>query len=179
MSKKEYIIQLFLDAPEKEFHIRELARKAGVSAMAARKYLLELKNKKLVTERLTKLRAKNYRANLDNPLMKEEIKHSIIKKLFDCGLIDYLNKEFNLPAIFLFGSAAKGEATSTSDLDIFVYTQTRKEPDTERFSKRLGRPLQIFVMNEREFEDLKKKNPHLANAILNGIPLAGFLEVFK
>jgi predicted nucleotidyltransferase len=173
------IKEIFLEMPEAEFHIREIAGMLKINPMTARKYLIQLKNEDFVTEIPSKLKVKNYRLNAENPLVKEEKKNHIIRKLMESGLIEYLNRQLNQPAIVLFGSAAKGEDTSMSDIDMFVYSETKKEINAESYEKKIKRRLQLFMMNEKEFEENKKRNKHLINNILNGTVISGFIEVFK
>ncbi len=98
-----------------------------------------------------------------------------IKQLFDSGLIDFLTKEFSNPAIIVFGSYSKGEDIENSDIDLYMETPKKQEPDLKRFEKVLKRKIQLFA-----FSNIHKiPNPELSNNIINGVLLNGFLEVFK
>ena len=174
---KELVLRWFLRSPEREFHIRQIAKIIGVTPMSARKYLLELKTEGFITEAPTKFRAKNYQANTDDPLFQEELRHHHIQNIIRSGLLGTLNKELSLPTVIFFGSAAKGEDTSASDVDIFVLSETKKQISLELYEKALGRRIQLFLLNSKEFDALKKKNKHLVNNIINGICLSGYLEV--
>ncbi len=178
MSKK-LVLVAFLQFPEREFHIRQIAKIVGVTPMSARKYLLELKKEGLIIEAPTKFRAKNYRANADNPLFREELRHHHVQNIIQSGLLDTLNKELSLPVVVLFGSAAKGEDTSASDMDLFILSEIKKQISLEPYEKALGRRIQLFLMNSTEFDLLKKKNKHLVNSIINGMCLSGYLEVLS
>lgn len=177
MSKNTIKI-LFMDYPEKIFHIREIAKRISVNPMTARKYLTELKEEEFVIEVPSKLKVKDYKLNIENDFARLEKMFYNIKKIFSSGLIDFLNKELAYPGIILFGSMAKGEDNSDSDIDLFVYSETKKELEFGTYEKKLKKNIQLFLMNRKEFERNKEKNKNLINNILNGIKISGFIEVF-
>jgi predicted nucleotidyltransferase len=73
----------------------------------------------------------------------------------------------------MFGSYSRGEDVESSDIDIYLETPSKEEIKLEQFEKELGRSIQIF-----RFKNIQQvKNKDLANNIINGITLNGFLEV--
>jgi predicted nucleotidyltransferase len=115
-----------------------------------------------------------YTADRSNEKCLLEKKLFNIRQLYDSGLINHLKLELHNPAIIVFGSYSKGEDIEDSDIDIFIET-TRKEFDLNKFEKILSRKIQIFA--HKSINEVK--NTHLANNILNGVVLNGYLEVFK
>jgi len=98
-----------------------------------------------------------------------------LKILFESQLIEYLKIEFNNPGIILFGSFAKGEDIEKSDIDLYLETPSKKQVNLEKYEKKLDREIQII-----QNKGLKEiSNIHLANNIINGVILNGFIEVFK
>ena len=97
-----------------------------------------------------------------------------IKSIYTSGLFDYLIIEYSNPLIVLFGSYAKGEDIENSDIDIYLQTPAKKSLNLEKFEKLLERKIQIFNYNSIK----SVENKELANSIINGIVLNGFLEVF-
>ncbi|MCL2295834.1 MAG: nucleotidyltransferase domain-containing protein [Methanomassiliicoccaceae archaeon] len=84
--------------------------------------------------------------------------------MFDYSLVDQvvekIAEEFNPELIIVFGSAAKGEAGSQSDLDVLVIMDTelsyyKRAPEVRR--KLLGIPLamDILVATPEEFHTYK------------------------
>ena len=171
------ILAPFLENPYTKFHIRELARMLKLNPMTIRKYLEKMSRENILKTEKDKGKVKNYWANMENVLFKEYKKFYSITKIIDSGLLDFLNEEFLYPTIILFGSAAKGEDFEKSDLDVFILSNTKKEVDLERFEKKVNRKIQLFVMTSKEFKKSKRENPQLINNIINGIKLAGFIEV--
>src|SRR3989344_1214877 len=95
-----------------------------------------------------------------------------IKKIRSSGILEHLITQLRQPlAIFIFGSYAKSENTRKSDIDLFIITNTKQPIDTQHFEKKLHAPIQLFVHTPAEVEQLKQKNPHLINNVLNGIRL--------
>ena len=96
----------------------------------------------------------------------------------DSKLLDYLEHEFNYPkAIILFGSFAKAENISTSDIDLLIVSSEKKKVDFSKFEKKLRYKIQLFVHSQKEIERFKKENKELINSWINGITLYGFFEV--
>ena len=168
----------FIEDPNGWFHIREIAKLAGLSPTTATSYLEDFRKRGIL---LRKKERNNvlYKANSESYNYKDLKLYYNIKKFRDSGLINFLNEEFNYPkAIILFGSFRKAENTKESDVDLFILSPIKKEASLENFEKKLKHKIQLFVYSREEFDNLKKKNKELLNNILNGISLDGFLEVF-
>ena len=80
-------------------------------------------------------------------------------------------------AIILFGSAARGEMTEDSDLDILVIKKTKKSfTDRMRDMRsmiRTSTPLDIIVLTPQEAKSLPKKNSFFAQILEEGKLLYG------
>ena len=96
-----------------------------------------------------------------------------LRKIHASGLISFLQEELSNPAIVVFGSYAKGEDIEESDIDLYIETLSKKKIDVVKYEKDIGRKIQLFTY--RKFCDIENKE--LANNIVNGIILVGFLEV--
>jgi len=172
------IIRHFFDEPEKEFHMREIARLAGMSPSTASKRLSTLARDGLLTSAETK-GMKIFKANSRNPSFRDAKLFYNISRIRSSGLVDYISEELNPKAIILFGSFRKGDNVPGSDIDIFVETASKKDIDLSDFERRLGNSIQLFLMKSSEIASMKKNNKELLNNIANGISLEGFLEVIK
>lgn len=178
MYEKIDILKPFFEEPNREFHIRELARILKINHMTAKKYLEQLKKEGLLLETESKY-VKNYRANIDNEKFREYKRFFNIQNLIDSGLINFLDREFAYPTIVVFGSFEKGEDSINSDIDIFILSETKKELNLEQFAKKLKRKIQLHVFSEKEYEKLKKINPYLVNNLANGRVLRGHFYIIK
>ena len=173
------IINLFIENPEKEYHVREIARKLRKSPTTVSKLLKEYeKNGLLISER--KMNHLVFKANTGNRIYKIEKLHYNLTIIVKSGLLDYLINQYNHPeAIILFGSFAKADNNINSDIDLFILTPTKKELILSKYEKKLGHPIQILTASRKDIENMKTQNKELLNNIINGIPLEGSLEVFR
>ena len=171
--------QLFIENPEKEYHVRELARFLEKSPTTISNKLKSLTKDNFLIFRQERGHSL-YKANTENQKYKQiKISHNT-EALRKSGLIDFLIDEYNYPeAIILFGSYAKGENNQNSDIDLVIITPNKKEIDFLKFEKKLKHDIQLFIFSKEDIINLKKKNKELLNNFINGIVLYGFLEIFK
>lgn len=95
-----------------------------------------------------------------------------LKQAYESGLADFLEKEFAGATIILFGSYARGEDTSTSDIDIAVIGRKAKKTDLSAFEKALERAININF-----YESWEKIHKNLKENLCNGTVLAGRIEL--
>lgn len=172
-SIKEKIKEYFFIFPEKRLRLRQIERELKLSFPSVVRYC-----KELLEEDILKIYeisgVKFYTSNFNNPKYKLEKKLFNLKSLYESELIEHITNNYDNPPIILFGSYAKGEDLSDSDIDIFIET-TQKIKNLQKFEKILKRNIQIF--GEKSIKHIK--NPHLANNIINGIKINGSFKVFK
>lgn len=173
------IFTYFIESPEKEFYIRELARKTKKSPTTISKYLRQLKRGNLVKSE-KKFNHILYKSNQENPLYRQKKIFYNIEKLQKSGLIEYLQEQLNFPeAVILYGSFAKGENIKKSDIDILAVSILKKEVNLERFEKILSHKIHLFIHSKNEIEKMKEKNKELLNSFINGTILYGYWELFR
>jgi len=170
------IINYFMNEPEREFHVRELAKLTKRSPTTVSKYLKQLeKSNILISEK--KLNHLFFKANSENPSFKDKKLFYNIKMIRNSGLIKFLNDKYDPEAIILFGSFAKAENIERSDIDILVITPSKKEISLEKYERKLKHRIQLFLHSKNDFKSMKNKN--LLNNFINGIKLEGYWELFK
>ena len=165
-------MKIFFEEPSKEFNVREVARILGISPATASKELKRLAQEKFLNER--KERVFNlYKANLESDAYRDLKIHYNVRKLRESGLVDALDRFYLKPTVVLFGSAASGIDTESSDFDMLIVSEKTKEfPDVKRFEGKINRKLQLLVVR-----DVKKlRNEHLINNVLNGIVIEGRIK---
>ncbi len=173
------VLEYFIKEPEKEFHVRQLSKILKKSPTTISKYLKELEKKRILkSER--KLNHLLFKADTENKRFKQAKLDYNLRLLHDSGLIDYLIKQYNYPnAIILFGSFAKAENTSKSDVDVLIISPVKKQISLKKFEKKIGFDIQVFIHSKKEIDKIKVKNKELLNNWINGITLYGFWEVFN
>lgn len=172
---KKEILSYFFEEPNKEFYVREIANLLKKSPTTISKYLNQfMKQGILVSE--SKFGHLFFRAS-ENQKFKQEKLNFNLEKIRDSGILDFFEKELNYPdAIIVFGSFAKAENGKNSDLDFLVVTPVKKDLNFEKFEKKLGRNVQVFLYSKKQLSNLKNKE--LLNSFINGIVLKGYMEVF-
>ena len=170
---KKEIKDFFFTNPTTKLRVRQIERSVKVPLPSVIRYTTELE-KGGILKSTAIANVKFYSADRISKTFLIEKKFSNIKMLFLSGLMDFLVKELSNPLIIVFGSYAKGEDVENSDIDLYVETSVKNEIMLDKFEKKMQRRIQIFKY--KKIQDIKNKD--LANNIINGIILNGFLEVF-
>ncbi|MDI6806969.1 MAG: nucleotidyltransferase domain-containing protein [Candidatus Aenigmarchaeota archaeon] len=105
----------------------------------------------------------------------EEIKKAVSK--FKKGI----TKNFFVEKIIIFGSAARGEMTRHSDVDIIIVSKKYGRKDVFKITPKLygewhekqkiDYPVDILLFNEKEFNKLKKEVSIVSEALREGIEI--------
>jgi predicted nucleotidyltransferase len=165
------VLKEFLDDPLKKFFVRELSRNIKLAPTSTKIHLIELEKEGFINK--TKGLYTQYIANFDNEKFRFYKKINSLIKIQESGLINYLNEKASPNVIILFGSAAKGEDTIESDIDIYLNAET-KEINLKEYEKKLKRKIQLFI-----YQDINKIPKELRNNIMNGIKLDGYITIWN
>jgi predicted nucleotidyltransferase len=149
-----------------KIHVREYAKLANVSPPTASKTLELFYNEGLLRKEVDKLHHLYY-ANRASELFKD-LQQTYWKLKLE-NLLSYVEENMLNPVIILFGSIAKAELKKTSDIDIAVFTPSRKEVPLKHFEKELGREIQLFIFSNLEEVPIKLKNNILNGKLLRGM----------
>ncbi len=167
------VLNLFLDNPNTEFYLREIARKLKISTSTAKIALDILLEEKLVKEE-KKANLRLFRADLDSNVFR---KFKVIKNLKFIEKSNLVKKLLNdkIISIILYGSYAKGINVKESDIDILLIV---REKISFNLSNINNTELQLIQKTNKEFRELKQKdNPFYIEIITSGIPLYGELPI--
>lgn len=182
---------------QKWYYTRELAKLAKVSTWAVSRQFSKLVEEGMVLQR-AEGREKYYKLNLANPrtrklceLFETEKKEKFLKENRKLAwVLEDLKKRISdfLPeaqSIILFGSAARGEATLRSDIDVLVLVTNSEERKfkevmdsvdrlANEVSGRYPRKLVPVVMMMKDFEkSLKEQKRFAVDVQADGIVLFG------
>jgi len=173
-SIKDKMREYFFVHPAERLRVRQIERAVKVPLPSAIRYAKELEKEGILQSRdISGIRVFSADRNSKKFIIEKKLYN--IKELFNSGLVDYIIKNYSNPAIIIFGSYSKGEDTEKSDIDMYIETPSKNIIELKKFEKVLSRNIQTFI-----YPDIKKiPNPSLANNILNGIVLNGFVEVLK
>lgn len=163
----------FFTYPNKKLRIREIQRQAQLPITSVIRYTKELTQENIL-EKITIGKTVFYTANKTSKEYKRQKTLYNIQQLHTTGLLDTLIQKTHNSPIRLFGSYAHAEDTEESDIDIYIQTPEKITLNLQPYEKKLFREIQIF--SEKNITELKNKQ--LANNIINGIPLNGYIEVY-
>lgn len=171
---KQQIKEHFMKNPTERLRVRQIEKKLRLPLPSVIRYVKELQEENLLrSEEIGG--AKLYSAKRTSPSFILEKKLFNLKKLYQSGLVDYVIHELSNPTIVLFGSYSQGQDIEKSDIDIYIEYPTEKKIDLKKFEKILDKKIQLFI-----FPNIHKvPNKELANNIINGITLNGFVEPIK
>lgn len=159
---------------------RTIAKKLKVSPTAVAKALKGLKKENLIQIKKDKtMNLTLIELNLDNSKAIMLKRTENLKMIYESGIVEFLEDKFPGTAIILFGSYSYGydiwsedPDLHSSDIDIAIIGSKRKDINTKKFNKILER--EVIINFYPSFKSIHK---NLRNNILNGIVLAGGIEL--
>ena len=160
---KEKVLDFILWRPAEQFYEKEISETVGVSKSMINLIMTQLLKEKWVGIE-EKGRLNLFQANLDSVRVRSYKKNLTIDKLE--RLIKYLSGK--VEKLILFGSAAKGEDSATSDLDIMIVSGQELEIKKIRQLLPSDRQGQVIIKTADEFRELRVKNKVFYQAIIRG-----------
>lgn len=160
---------VFFENPAVEFHIRQMARMLGMSKTAVSYHVKSLIKHGIVMERkdvFTK-----YAANEQSKKYRISKLFYGLEKVTGSGVVEHLEEKTRPKAVVLFGSFAKAEFDSSSDIDIFVQA-SEETIELNSFERKLKHKIHLLFEPK-----LEKLSSELLNNIINGIKLSGQLKL--
>jgi len=170
---KQKIKEYFFMNPTKKLRVRQIELEVEVALPSAIRYSRELEEEGILTS-YEVAGVHLYSADRSSSMFLLEKKLFNYRTLAASDLIDFLVGYLSNPSIVVFGSYSLGEDIESSDIDLYIETSSKKKIDLKAFEKEFGRKIQVFVYNNIK----KVRNKELANNIMNGMLLHGYLEVF-
>jgi predicted nucleotidyltransferase len=158
-----------LGHPDEAYYLRQIVRQTGTAVGAVQRELQLLTAAGLV-RRTVQGRQVYFQANRDAPIFPE------LRGLFakTAGLVDILREGLaslggRVHVAFVFGSAARGEVRSTSDVDLFVIGEATFEAVVHALAsvqERLGRDVNPTVYPPVEFRAKVAARHHFVTRVL-------------
>lgn len=151
---QQRVLGILFGNPDRTFYANEIIRLAGVGTGAVQRELARLESAGLVTVARVG-NQKHYQASVASPVF-DELRALVLKT---SGLADVLRAALapmagRVDAAFIYGSIAKHEDTSSSDVDVMVISDSLRYPDIfpalESASERLGRAVNPTIYTRAE-----------------------------
>lgn len=168
---QQRVLALLFGQPERSFYAKELVRLAGSGSGAVQRELARLADSGLVT--VTRVgNQKHYQANAHSPVFAEL--HGLVVKTF--GVVDVLRQALlpladQINMALVFGSVARNEATSQSDIDLLVIADHIGFPELiERLSSAeatLGRKINPVIYSRAELQRKQNEGNHFVTTVFS------------
>jgi predicted nucleotidyltransferase len=165
------ILSTLYGDPDAAFYVRQIARRVAVSAGSVQRELITLADAGLISRSQIGSQV-FYRANRDHPAFAEL--HALLAKT--AGVFHQLAEALAplsraIEFAFVYGSFARGEEKSGSDVDLMVVGQVTLDQLLERLApaeRALGRPVNPAVYSSEEIRSKLKGGNHFLKAIQRG-----------
>ncbi len=165
-SNQQKILDFLLGHPEQQFYDRQIAGLAGLSKSGTNLALRKLAENKLLLK--TRRGRMNFYSLNDNLVLIKHLK--IMRHLVLLAPLVERLKPISLKVV-LFGSAATGEDTSESDIDLFILTREPKKVGRVLMGEPLREKIRSIVKSPQGYGQFKKDNKTLIGEINNGVVL--------
>lgn len=163
------ILRLLFATPEKELHLRDIARQSNMAVGGLQKEIQRLEGMELIVSRRDGNRL-YFRANEVHPIFPEI--HGIVEKTG--GLTDLLSEAIQgfdgIQLAFIFGSTASGEAKASSDVDFFTVGSVglrKLTPRLKDVSNSSGREINPYTINAKSFSEKARSGDAFIKSVLN------------
>lgn len=167
---QQRVLRLLLGFPDRTFFANEIIRHAGGGAGAIHRELEALTSAGILSEsRIGNQR--HFQANPNCPVFEEL--RSIIRKTF--GIADLLKNALQplsqqITLAFVYGSIARGEEKSGSDIDLLVISEALAYPDIfpilVTIEQQLARTVNPTIYKPSELEQKRDEGNAFINRIL-------------
>jgi predicted nucleotidyltransferase len=166
------LFRLLFDSHAPELHMREMERQSGLAIGTIQQDLKKLSALDLILSNRDGNRL-YYRANPNHPLFNE-IKNLVVKTT---GAIPLLTNAFHSKEVveqdisiaFIFGSIARNEEKSASDIDLMIIGNIGLRKISHLLSgmsERLGREINPHVLTPRDFKKKLSTQDHFLTQVL-------------
>ncbi len=168
--RKQLFGYFFLNS-EQRLHLREIARQINADpANLSRELERLVKEGVFCSEKKTHQR--DYYLNKNYPLFSEL--KSIVNKTMGikAALQNFLQGIPGVKKAFIYGSFARGEERSGSDIDVCLIVEKKSFSEQpllqgiEQVEKQLGRDISYVYFNEQEWEKKQRKNDSFVKGLL-------------
>lgn len=167
---RQRVLGVLYGNPDRSFYANEIIKLARSGTGAVQRELAQLSQAGLVTvERIG--RQKHYQANRSSPIF-QELRSIVLKTT---GLADVLRAVLEplsdqIIAAFVYGSVAKDQDTSSSDIDLMVISDVLSYGDVfgalESASEKLGRTVNPTVYSRGEINKrIQEKNAFVTRVL--------------
>lgn len=157
------ILEIFFQEPTTLHFIREIGKRIKLAPTSVRNNIKDMLKTGLILNKKARP-FDGFVANRDNDLFLFYKRVYNLYSLYE--LKQYIARRLYPKNIILFGSYSRGEDIESSDIDILIISNTKKELDVSGFEKKLKRKINIMTVS-----DLSKLDKAMQEKIKEGAVL--------
>jgi len=172
MSKEENVLELFFNESSKHWHFEDIVKKSRLTRDKVNKWLNRFMEEGIITKVKVKGKMAYYVSNFSNPSYKIRKRLYTLNIFYRKGFLNHL-MQIQARSVILFGSFARSDWNSESDIDVFIYGSAN-DFEQGKFERKLGREIHPFVCKNKR--DIKKFREGMLNNILSGYVVKGDLS---
>src|SRR3989344_2790113 len=169
-SKEERVLELFLNEPSKQWHFSQIVEAAKISEPSANKWLKNMLKGKLIQKIKPSGKMPYFIANFRHENYRSKKKIYALEKMYESGLLTKLQQLKNAKAVVIFGSFARSDWNTESDVDIFVLG----DPEDLRFGilwsglGLQGKARELQVHSYKSVEETRNIHSGLMKNVIKG-----------
>ena len=174
-SKKERVLELFFNEPSKHWHFSQIVGTAKVSEPSANKWLRQLLKENIIQRLKPRGKMPYFIGNFRYENYRNKKRIYAMQKLYETGLLMKLQQLKNAKTVVIFGSFARSDWNSQSDVDIFVLG----DPEDLRFGTLWsglgfhGKARELQVHSFKSVEETRKIHSGLMKNVVKGYFIKG------
>jgi predicted nucleotidyltransferase len=165
------LLSRFLMNEDREFYLRQLSSHFNLSPRHVSLELKNLQNIGIINKRIAG-NLHYYNINRRHPLFKE-LKSIFLKTI---GLKDVILRYLNgynerIQYAFIYGSMARGDAASDSDIDLMMIgdiSSRQISAEMIEAGNELQREINFSIFSLEEFKSRLRKKDHFVSSLMNG-----------
>ena len=172
-SKEDNVLELFFNESSKHWHFEEIVKKSKLSRDKVNKWLKKFLDEGIITKAEETGKLPYYLSNFSQPSYKNRKKLYALNLFKRKGLLNHLTALDKAQTVILFGSFARADWNTESDIDIFIYGKD-DEFEQRKYERLLKREIQTFTCKDKK--DLSKFREGVLKNILNGYIVKGNMD---
>ena len=175
-SKEDNILNIILEnSPLKHWHFEELVKQTKMTRRTVNKWLKLYQKEGLIKRIKEKEKFPYFICGINNSIYKSKKKFYALNQLYKSGLVNHLLSLEKVKTAIIFGSIAKGDWYKDSDIDLFIYGES-KGIDKHKYELNLKHDIELHIFKSKQ--EIKKVRTGLIKNIVDGYIIKGSIQDF-
>lgn len=165
-------MELFFNEPTKQLHFEEISKICSITRKPLVRWLKKFQKDNLINRIKPRGQMPYYVAKWANPEYKSKKRLFALEMLRKSGFIAHLMQLHKAKTVILFGSMARWDWYSKSDVDVFIYGAI-DGLEVGKYELKLKRDIQIFAWQDKNSKEIPAG---LMKTIIQGDIIKGILD---